>query len=201
MAQPNLLERPITLSGRTPNVAGVSPAHASAGGDTSLLSPSPEARPRMENGNVSIAEIAELLDCGQVSKAIEMLGNCRRATPPRQNALGVCYLRARRVDGAVATLRPVVTDGSFYLRDDVPTIAKANFTTAVLLSGDLAWGKTLLNSLDDQHPQVQKLKSAYDAWRKGLSWWQRFQLVFGKASEPFRLSFPPGDLVLESDWP
>jgi WD40 repeat protein len=147
------LERPITLSGGSANVAGVSPAHPSPGGDTSCSPNIAERRPRMPDARVAITEIATLLDCGQVGEAIAMLEGCHQPTLPQQNALGVCYLRVERLDDAASTLRPLATErGSLHLRDDVPESVKANFTTAILLSGDLGRGESLLDKLDDKHP-------------------------------------------------
>jgi WD40 repeat protein len=198
----NLLEGPIFLSSGEQVVVELSAVQPSADGNSSRSLNSANPSPGIAAARVAIADIAQLLDSGQAAEAIEVLEDLHQATHCEQNALGVCYLRVERVDDAVSTLRPLATErGSLQLRDDVPVNVRANFTTAILLSGDLGRGESLLDRLDDKHPQVKRLKSAYDAWRKGLSWWRRFQLLFGNTAEPLRLPFPPGELVLEADWP
>jgi hypothetical protein len=148
------------------------------------------------------ADVGELL--GQVEgqleaegpgKALESLDRARAAGPWVVNARGVCLMRMGEHQRALELFRALVQDGAG-VRDDAPTVFKANYATAQLLTGNLTGCVvTLGQARDEAHPSVRRLREALGRWRRGLPFWQRVGSFLGfDPGAPVELGFPPGDL-------
>lgn len=146
--------------------------------------------------NEAYLKVRRLLETGRVDEALTLAR--ARQDAPMKNAQGVCLLRKGLADEAVRIYRTMVLDNTgLFLRDQVPTIYKANYALALLLSGHIAGGINILKDLTgDDHPSVQRLRAAVDAWKAKLSVFQKLGLMLGlEPKQPFVLDSPPGELA------
>ena len=123
--------------------------------------------------------------------------------PDVRNAKGVCLLRLGRFEEAVAVYRElVVNPGTTSMRPGVPTVYKTNFATALLLAGNVSGCQQTLDEMaEEQHPTVQRLRTAIQRWQKSLSLWQKINWRVGgiePGNRPATIDFTPGELVSES---
>jgi hypothetical protein len=154
------------------------------------------AEPIPEAIAVLLGKVGELLQEGKAKPALDLIRRSRLNSPWIQNAVGVCQLRLHETDAATSLFRGMVVTATLLLRDDVPTVFKANYATALLLGGNIAGGMNVLSELkDSEHPAVGRLKEAVRQWRATLTFWQKVQwYTGGEIICPVSLSFPPGDL-------
>ena len=139
-----------------------------------------------------------LIESGRFEVAMGQL-RTGKATPDRQNALGVCLLRLGRVEDAVRIYRGLVLkSGATWSRADTPISHRINFATALLMSGRICGGMEVLNEVhDEQNPAVKRLRDAIRKWEQDLTWWQKFNWRCGKFepnNKPVELDFLPGEL-------
>lgn len=143
----------------------------------------------------ALAKVDEELQAGRAKQALEILRRTDTTSPWVANALGVCQLRLGQAQAAVDTLRKLAVADHLNLRSDAPVVFKANFATALLLSGNLAGGVRTLKEIGaDRHPAVERLQAALSQWQNSLSFWERFNWwLGGEPSRPVALD-SPGDL-------
>jgi hypothetical protein len=167
-------------------------------------SPSSQAS-RQDNGSggrpPEIADLldkaAQLLQEGQPEKAIDLASRARIKSPWVTNLLGVCQLRLGNAKVAVDVFRGLVlAAGGVLLRQDVPTVFKANFATALLANDNPSGFLSVLGEIqDDPHPAVRKLRDGFQRWKASLTLWQRIRWhLGGQPARPFTLDFLPGEL-------
>jgi hypothetical protein len=171
---------------------------------------SPELSPPAQQGKTNspetrppevvelLAKVGQLLDEGQAGRALDVIAQSGVASPWATNALGVCQLRLGNAKVAIDVFRGLVLGaGGLVLRRDVPVVFRTNYATALLVSGNLSGGLTVLNEIGDEaNPGVGKLRAAVRRWKGGLTFWQRLNWwMGGEPAHPFALDFPPGDLA------
>lgn len=139
--------------------------------------------------------IRALLNEGRALEALNLINHMGQTSPEWQNARGVCLLRLGRTNEAVTILRDVVfPDNRICVPDDVPVLYRANFATAMILLRNIEAAHHLLEHMDVRsHPYAEQLATAFQRWKKTLSWIQRLLGSLGwHAAKPICLDFPPG---------
>lgn len=111
---------------------------------------------------------------GQYDEAVKVL----RSLPldwRLRNALGVALMRLGRSREAVEVFRNfVMAPGTSYLRQEVPTLYKFNFATALLLNGNPGGCLNVMAEIGHaDHPEARKLKRTIAQWQKKLPLWAR----------------------------
>jgi len=144
-----------------------------------------------------LKKVAPLIESGEYTKALELIGRSKGESPWITNALGVCRLRMGTPATAVEAFRGLVlASGGLILRSDVPTVFKTNYATALLLAGNLEGATDVLRELGEEGGvRVRKLERAIANWKLGLSVWQKLNWFMGATpAKPVELGFLPGDL-------
>jgi hypothetical protein len=135
---------------------------------------------------------------GQYEEAVKAL----RSLPldwRLRNALGVALMRLDRSREAVEVFRNfVMAPGTSYLRQEVPTLYKFNFATALLLNGNPGGCLNVMSEIGHvDHPQAQLLKRAISQWQRKLPLWARLNWWLYRI-QPSHVSVtldsPPGQL-------
>jgi hypothetical protein len=143
-----------------------------------------------------LGKVNNLLQEDRTREALDLLVRAKVTSAWVTNAVGVCELRLGSAESAVATFRNLVLSGGLFLRDDVPTVCKANYAVALLAAGNLAGGLVVLDEIsDEENPAVLRLRAAVERWRRGLTLWEKFGWWFGTlpGRKPV-LDSPLGDL-------
>jgi hypothetical protein len=166
--------------------APVKLAEPANNGETSA----PETNPLVE-------QVTSLLDEGQPGKAVEALSRAKQSSSWATNALGVCLLRLGKAKSAVDLFRGLVlTANGVSMRQDVPGEYRRNFAVALLASGNVAGGMSVLADVGAEgHPTVQAIRAAVARWKAGLSFWQKVRWYMGgEMDHPVEFDFPLGEL-------
>jgi hypothetical protein len=145
-----------------------------------------------------VGKANELLGEGQTTKALNLLSRSKIKSPWVTNALGVCQLRQGNSKVAVDVFRSLVlASGGLIIRNDVPTIFRTNYATALLADGNLAGCIAVLAEIRDEHnPGVKRLREAIRRWEQGLGFWRRLNWLLGsQPDEPVTLAPPLGDVA------
>ncbi len=154
-------------------------------------------RPTRSPASRLMAEVRELLDCGSVSAALELLGQSNQSGRAAANAKGVCFMRMGDFRRALPVFRELVYPaGAFTVPEGTPVAFQVNFITVLFHLDQVLVGRTLLREISrSSHPGIGPLKEAERKWKRSLSWWRRLLLVIGAyPSKPVSLDFPPGVL-------
>ena len=135
-----------------------------------------------------------LLDAGEPQRALEVLSKLDRA-PWVENARGVCLMRLGHAEKAVPIYRMLLLSGGVTLREDAPETFKANFATALMLSGNIDGGLAVLGELGKStNPAVARLRQTVAQWRKSLNPARRLLSLLGVSPQkPMVLDYPPGE--------
>ncbi len=112
--------------------------------------------------------------------------------------MGVCLMRAGRVENAVDVYRAfVLTPGTLLERPDVNNAYKRNFATALLIRGLPSGALTVLkDTREPDHPMAVRLYAAIKQWEKSLSWLRRLDWKINSiepANCRIPLDFEPGE--------
>jgi hypothetical protein len=144
-----------------------------------------------------LRDTAALLDAGEPRKALEGINRAKAESPWLRNAAGVCQIRLGNTAAAMEIFRGMVlAAGGFDLRPEAPTIFKTNFAVALLLSSNVDGFQRVIEELYDvQHPALDRLRDAIQRWRKNMGFWHKLRSLFGGATSPLVLDFPPGDVL------
>jgi hypothetical protein len=151
----------------------------------------------MANGNDVLDRVKELLDLGQPREALHMIDRLKMGSPAADNACGVCLMRTGDLEPAVAALRGLAFPrGGIGFTPDTPALYQANFITALLLSGHVSQGLSLLGQIPDRdHPAAKNLRTAVSRWKQGLGFARRVLLLFGICpNAPVAFDRPPGEM-------
>ena len=153
------------------------------------------------DGGPVIQKTLRLVQRNEFSQAADLLRSAGQ-TPVTRNALGVCLMRAGKIDEALRIYRNLVlSSGSTWERTEVPSLYKRNFATALLLAGLPAGCLDVLRSAGEaEHPNTLRLRQAIKDWEKSLSFWRRWdwrlnQVVPAHCSIP--ITFTPGEFEHE----
>jgi hypothetical protein len=143
-----------------------------------------------------LGKVEKLLEEGRPAAALQRVGSSRISSPWLANAAGVCQLRLGNVKAAVDTFRGLVlAAGGLILREDVPTVFKVNFATALLADGNLSGGLRVLDEIREEHPAVREMRDAVRRWKGGMTLWQKlWWSVGGQPPRPLVLDFALGRL-------
>lgn len=145
-----------------------------------------------------LSEAIALADAGNPERALQLLKSDGRLTDAAINARSVCLMRLGRGEDARKALRTTVMQSECtWMKPDVPVIYRTNFCMALLLSGHPQGCLSLLMDIKEQdHPSVQRVRQALEAWQRGLTFWQRLQWKVGIEPETqFVLDSVPGDFI------
>jgi len=153
------------------------------------------------DGGPTMQKALRLAHRNELQSAIELLtsGSTDEAT---RNALGVCLLRAGKIDDAVRVFRSFVLGvGGTTERSDAPAIYKRNFATALLLAGQIAGCvDTLRNSGEPDHPRTVELRTAIKRWERTLSFFRRWDWKLNQIeprNRPVSIEFVPGEFEFD----
>lgn len=180
----------------TPN-----PNQVSENSSAELAQPNHPATPL----SPSIQRACTLIKKGDYTGAANLLAAAGR-DPQTRNALGVCLMRAGRVDAAVDLYRSfVLVPGTLLERTDVSNAYKRNFATALLLKGLPSGALAVLKQTrEPQHPVAASLYMAIKQWERSLSWWNRLDWKLN-AVEPrschVSIDFEPGEFDFHVELP
>jgi hypothetical protein len=144
-----------------------------------------------------LGKVEKLLEEGQPVVALERISRSKLSSPWLMNAAAVCQLRLGNAKVAVDTFRGLVlAAGGLVLREDVPTVFKANFAMALLADGNLSGGLRVLDEIrEKEHPAVRELWDAVQQWKAAMTFWQRlWWSLGGEPPRPLILDFPLGCL-------
>jgi hypothetical protein len=169
---------------------------------TQTINPTPAA-PTTQAGDLTpevaavLAKAERLLAEGNPSAALDAVVAPKLDSPWLANAAGVCQLRMGNAKVALDVFRRLVlAPGGLFLRQEAPTVFKANFAAALIAEGNLAGGvQSLDDARDEAHPAVRKLREAVGRWAQKLTFWQKVNWKLGGQPDggPV-LDFPAGDL-------
>lgn len=145
-----------------------------------------------------LALIGQLLDANNCAQAMEIIRASKADSPELRNAMGVAMMRGGNPKGAVELYRKLVTNNTgLALKSNAPTVYKANYATALYLTGNVSGALAALSEIgDEKHPTVAKLRTSIAKWRKSLTVWRRIWLTLsGEAPDgPVEFVGAPGDL-------
>jgi len=145
-----------------------------------------------------LALVQKLLDNGEPAQAIEVIRRFGQESHELKNAYGVALMRAGEPSKAIEVYRHLVLRGdSVCIMPNVPTLFKANFATALLLTGNIAGCLAMLRDANDERDtNVIHLRAAIAKWVRTMSWWQRllFRVLERSPGTPVPLDFAPGAL-------
>ncbi len=147
--------------------------------------------------NPAIQRAWNLIKKGDYVGAADLLAAADR-DPQVRNAMGVCLMRAGRVENAVDVYRAfVLTPGTLLERPDVNNAYKRNFATALLIRGLPSGALTVLkDTREPDHPMAVRLYAAIKQWEKSLSWLRRLDWKINSiepANCRIPLDFEPGE--------
>lgn len=144
-----------------------------------------------------LGQIDDFLKEGDAAKGLELIARAKSASPWMRNAAGVCHLRLGNPAVALDILRGLVlATGGFDLKPEAPTVFKANFATALLLTENLGGFQGMLSELEgEEHPALSRLREAYGRWKASMTLWQRIRFLLGAQPTRLTLDFPPGNLM------
>jgi hypothetical protein len=142
-------------------------------------------------------EVAGMLAAGRPQEALETL-DCAAGTDDEAllNLRGVCLMRLGRAAAAVSLFRTLaLSNVTARLRSGVPPAYVVNFATALVLAGNAAGARRLLDELGrDDLAAVARLRAALDRRRRAFSPVQKMLAALGvEPEEPVELPFPPGE--------
>lgn len=143
-----------------------------------------------------LEKTSKWLNEGNLRVALEALGRSKKGSAWIQNARGVCHLRLGETGRAVEIFRSLVLATTQNLRDDIPTVFKTNYASALLADGNLGGFEFVLNEIrDDPHPLAANLRDAYRRYLGTLSIWQKIKWTLGSIPPKLDILHPPlGDL-------
>ncbi len=164
---------------------------------TSPVGQSKNVNPSDNTGEAdAYAKVCRLLETGRVDEALTLARS--RHDAPMKNAQGVCLMRKGLAEDAVRVYRPLVLDNTgLFMREQIPPVYKTNYALALLLSGHIAGGISILNEVaGEDDPSVERLRKLVADWKSKLSFFQRLGLIVGlEPKRPFELDSPPGELL------
>ncbi len=151
--------------------------------------------------NTSLERVIRKVSLGEHQQALDLLRKMGDAAAVR-NARGVCLMRLRRFDDALGVLGALVLKpGCTWVRAELPTIYKANYATALMLSGHPSGALEVLAEIrDETHASVRQLRAAIKKWESGLPFWQKLNWRFGRiepADCAVDIDFLPGEFEIE----
>ena len=145
-----------------------------------------------------LTRVRTLLKAGRTEDALDFIRTYNQSSPSTTNAYGVCLMRAGYVNKAIEVLRGlVVKPAAVLLKDEVPTLYKVNFATALFLDNNVFGCLSVLQEIGDEtDPSVARLRKEMGRWKQSLSWWERFGYKFLGQLPKRRptLHIPPGEL-------
>lgn len=145
-----------------------------------------------------VTRVAELADSGNLADALAILNKISGSHPAITNARAVCCMRCGNYGQTLRILRSLVLQpGCMWMKKDLPTVYKTNFSTALLLSQrPVGACNTLAEIGDSGHPSVDRLWRALRTWESHLPWmqWLNWKLSIDP-SLPVTIDFAPGDFV------
>lgn len=145
-----------------------------------------------------LALVHTLLDVGKAGEAVELMRKYGTESSELSNAYGVALMRAGETAKALAFYRRIcLYPDSVCFKDNLPTMLRVNYATALLLEGNVSGCLGALTEVgQEQDPYVRRLRSAIGRWRRSLGWWKRLEFILygAEPDRPVPLDFPPGDL-------
>jgi len=153
------------------------------------------------DGGPKMQKALGLAHRNELQSAIELLTSAGTDVATR-NALGVCLLRAGKIDNALRIFRGfVLGSGGVSERSDSPAIYKRNFATTLLLAGQVAGClDTLRNSGDPEHPRAVEIRTAIKRWERSLSFFRRWDWKLNQIEPRNRrveIDFVPGEFEFD----
>ena len=149
---------------------------------------------KMQQSATGLEQVRDLLQQGQLSKALELLRSKDRS-PWVENARAVCLMRLGEPDKAIALYRGMLLRSGVLIREDAPPVFVANFATALLLAGNLPGAISTLGELPQEAPEADRLRETIRRWRRSLGTLDRLRYFFSGevANRPVRLDYEPGE--------
>ncbi|MBN2210930.1 MAG: hypothetical protein JW709_06000 [Sedimentisphaerales bacterium] len=144
-----------------------------------------------------INRVQYLLDCYNAEDALKSIDKSGMDNEVIRNARGVCLLRLGHFDRAKWVFRDLVfPNGAFSIPEEIPTVLRTNYVTALLCEDNVGVAITQLSEIPDrQHPTVRQLWQQIRQWKRTIPWWRRMLFFLGlHAGKPFCLGIPPGQL-------
>lgn len=141
-------------------------------------------------------EVAGMLAAGRTQEALEALDRVGNEDEALLNLRGICLMRLGRAAAAVSLFRQLALSSvTARLRPNVPPAFVVNFATSLMLAGNAAGARRLLDEFGrDDLPSVARLRSALDRHRRAFSPVQRMLAALGvEPEEPVELPFAPGE--------
>lgn len=142
----------------------------------------------------------DLLAAGRPQDAVELIRKHGAPSAELYNLQGVALMRTGDAVRALQVFRNIcINESGFCLKRDLPTAVKANYATALLLSGNATGCRAILRETDETAPYVLRLQAAIDRWRRSVGWWERFAFDwYGvEPEQPIPLDFEPGIIANE----
>lgn len=143
-----------------------------------------------------LARVGTLLEAGEPRKALEALAGSRLASPWIVNARGVCLLRLEEFPQAINCFRGLVLAEGLVIREDCPTVFKANYAVALLASDNVPGFLGVLEEMaNDTGSHAEKLRESLRHYKNGLSLWKKILWALGNyPSRPPIVPAPFGEL-------
>ena len=163
--------------------------------DLPTPSPHPAVRPWPAEATELLARAEQMLQAEGPQPALDLLARSKDPSAWVVNARAVCLLRLGETERALELFRGLVLGPVGIGMRDAPTVFKANYAAAQLLTGNLTGCiVTLGQARDEAHPSVQRLREAIRRWERGLPFWEKVRWYLGgSARRPVELD-RPGDL-------
>jgi len=142
-----------------------------------------------------IGYIRELLSSDQTEKALLFIDKNGTQNQEMKNALGVCLMRAGRIEQAVTVLRDLVFQNHICIPDETPPLYQANYATALLLQNYNQMAIEIIKRIPvNSHPYVAQLHQAIGQWQKSLPLLRQMQCLLGLYPSGCRvpMEFKPG---------
>ena len=146
---------------------------------------------------IGLERIATLLDQGRAEEALNLINHSNQHSPAWQNAKGVCLLRLGMFEAACTIFRSLVFPGNcISVPEDVPTLYRANFATAMLLTDHKDSALAVMEHMGTNgHPYVQQFRMEVNRWKQSLSLLERMGLAIGwYPKRSFHCECAPGGL-------
>ena len=164
---------------------------------TSTLPFGPDGSATAQSQTGLLKQIIREAKAGSYESALQLSARAIADDPLVANARGVCLMRMKQYDDAVALFRWLVLNpGQTWVRSDRPTYFLTNFATALLLVGNVDGCLHVLRQIRNETPRARQIREAIARHEATLTFWEKLEWWINRTVTPSKtvsFDFAPGE--------